>query len=369
MNDEINIGLSVDDFFKVSTMVGSIKNSLANSLYGINHLQVPTAIPSNRVRYGYCFFTRPQLNLQSDNIRNNRKFYSLLNKNSVSVGRWVRCMLDPRLAAGYKYGDFDIPKLTSPLVDNAQAFIPLLTNNCLNVSGWPDFSAPTFTSKPGLYNEGWGIIDGVLDNYESYDLSANFRNLRGDIIAYLFYIWMLYASNVFAGTLVPYPDMITENEIDYNTRIYRVALDNKKKYVDHIACIGAGFPISSPVGTFLDYSAETPKPFNEQGKEINIRFRAFGLCLYDEVVIHEFNETVQIFNPNMRDEVRENEMVKVRDEHKDLFNNKGYFRIDPRTHEFEVWVPKQLHRDITGEWLDQNSTSDPRAQDDYFQGD
>jgi hypothetical protein len=45
------------------------------------------------------------------------------------------------------------------------------------------------------------------------------RNTRGDPIVYLFYVWAFYQSLVFQGLMVPYPDYIVHNRLDYNTRI------------------------------------------------------------------------------------------------------------------------------------------------------
>ena len=74
---------SLDDLF-ASTGVGSLDKAIGNNLYGINHRQTATPVPSNKDTYGLTFFVRPQLNLQTDNIRNVRQFYPLLTENETS---------------------------------------------------------------------------------------------------------------------------------------------------------------------------------------------------------------------------------------------------------------------------------------------
>jgi hypothetical protein len=230
------------------------------------------------------------------------------------------------------------------MVDPQSAFIPILTNNLNSISGWPDVVAPTFTSKPGLYNEAWSIVDGIARNYESFDMDATFRNTRGDPILYMFYVWLHYAALVFEGRLSPYIDMITENELDYNTRIYRLVLDRNKDVVTKIAATGAAFPISVPTGSFFDYN--TDHPYNDQNRDISIRFRCMGVDYQDDILIREFNDTVAIFNPEMADGKR-GHMVKVSKNTVAMFNNRGYPRINPSTYELEWYVSDGLFRNRT----------------------
>jgi len=337
-NDTV-VPVSLDDYFQ-TTPVGSIDRAIGNNLFGINHRQLPGLVPSNKDTYGLTFFVRPQLNMQADNIRNSRLFYPLLTENPKTIHRFIRCTLDPRIMTGYTFHDHKIPALKCPVVDNSQAFIPILTNTLNSLSGWQDIVAPTFTSKPGLYNEAYSQVDGIVRNFESFDIDATFRNTKGDPILYMFYIWLLYASQVFEGKLIPYVDFITENEIDYMTRIYRLVLDKEKQYVTKIAATGVAFPVSVPTGSFFDFSTE--KPYNDQNKDITIRFRCLGVDYQDDILIKEFNKTVSIFNPDMRDGVRDATMKKVDRSALLLFNNRGYPRINPKDNELEWWVDTAL---------------------------
>lgn len=287
-NNETIINSSVDQLLE-NLPIGSVSRAISNNLYGINFRQTGNAVPRTKDVYGFTFFTRPSLNLSRLNISNYRGFYNLLTDNSLSYQRYTRLMLDPRL--GHKDG------LKSPLVDNLNAFIPILTNNIVSLSGWPDLAVPTYTSAAGLYGEEHSFVDGVTNHYESYDLDVTFKNTKGNPLLYFFYIWIKYESLVFEGILNPYLDMITENEIDYNTRIYRIVLEQTKRYVTYIACTGASFPINVPTGNLFDYNIDTP--YNTKNSEINIRFRSLGFVAFEDIIKLWFNKTVATFNPDM----------------------------------------------------------------------
>ncbi|EKD89604.1 MAG: hypothetical protein ACD_33C00034G0001 [uncultured bacterium] len=287
--DDFVISSSVDQILE-NLPIGSVSKAIGNNLYGINFRQTPTAVPSTKDVVGFTFFTRPQLNLEMFNITNYRGFYSLLTDNAASYQRYTRLMLDPRLAS---YSD-----IACPFIDKFNPFIPVLSNNIISLSGWPDLVAPVFTSPSGLYNEEHSFVDGVTNHFEAFDIDATFRNTKGNPIIYLFYIWIKYQTLVFEGVLNPYLDFITENEIDYNTRIYRIVLDQQKRYVTFIAATGASFPLNIPTGSLFDYNVDTP--YNNKNSEINIRFRSMGFTAFEDILKYEFNRTTAIFNPDIR---------------------------------------------------------------------
>jgi len=357
---------TLDKYFE-STPIGSVAKAIGNTLYGIDHRLTPSAVPSNVDQYGYTFFVRPQLNLTEGNCRMDRKFFQILNDNYTSIQTYARSILDPRLENGYKnpvafgFGDqTDIIKRTiagvkCPLVQNENPFIPVLTNQLRSVSGWPDITLPTFTTPQGIYNEEMVLGDGIVSNYSSFDITATFRNTRGDPIVYMFYVWMNYIANVFEGKMMPYADFIIENEIDYNTRIYRFDLDRERRFVTKVAATGASIPTALSVGQFFDYNSE--RPYNDQTKEISIRFSSMGALYMDEILLNEFNRTVNIFNPSMRvvngydgripltdpSNILPNKMVKIPWELLTIFNNRGIPRINLKTFEFEWWIEKDVY--------------------------
>lgn len=166
---EIVLDESIDQIL-TNFPIGSVDRAIANNLYGVNFRQTGNPVPRSKDLYGFTFFTRPQLNLTLGNISNFRAFYSLLTSNEKSYQRYTRLMLDPRL-------NF-INSMKCPFVNNRDPFIPILTNNIVSLSGWPDLSVPSYTSEPGLYGEEHSFVDGVTNHYESFDLDISFKNTR-----------------------------------------------------------------------------------------------------------------------------------------------------------------------------------------------
>jgi hypothetical protein len=332
------INTSLEELLR-NTPIGLPSTAIGTVFRGINHRQTPAPIPINKDQYGLIFFTRPQLNLSRENITTERFLGPLLTTQEASIQRIVRMYLDPRLGIVN-------PPLTSPFVDNKNAFMPLLTNHCISCTGWPDVLLDTYTSQPGTYREVYSQVDGIFKNYTAYDITATFRNMSGDPVTLLMLIWTFYAAAVFEGTLVPYPDFLVKNEVDYNTRIYRLVLDQNKRFVQKIACTGASYPINVPVGPA--YNFEIENPINEANKEITIQFKSIGARYMDDLIVHDFNKVVGIFNPDMRLEDMTKSTVMKGIPHTDLqyFNNKGYPYIHPDTKELQWYIHKDEYEAV-----------------------
>lgn len=348
--------ISIDDILQ-STAIGSIDKAVGNNLYGFNHNQTSSAIPANREQQGFVFFVRPQLNLQHDNIANSRKFMPLASDVSdTTIHRFVRTTLDPRLMTGYKFGNNVIPPIESPLTNNAMAFIPVLTNNALTVSGWPDPVVPIWESKAGRYNESYAQVDGMVENFSQFTIDVTFRNTIADPILYMFYIWTLYTQYVFSGKFVPYPDFITDNRMDYNTRIYRVRLDRNRQKVTKIISTGPAIPVASSVGQFGDMNFE--EVLSLSTKDIAIRFQCGGIEIFDDILVFEFNETVRIFQPMMGDDARDGSMVLIPRSLSHVFQHRAYPRINPSNHNMEWWVEQDLFDIRTRAFLETLNSSE-----------
>lgn len=335
----------------VQLPAGQISTAIGDTFYGINHRQTPGAISINKDLYGLTFFTRPRLNLTSENVRAVRKLTGLLTNEQRSIQRIIRCLLCPDMGDPSRA---EWAGITSPFVDRQQAFIPVLTNHLLSMQGWPDLQLPTHTSPDGVYHEAYSIVDGLSVNYSTYDITANFRNLPGDPITALFLVWLHYASNVYQGTMVPFPDMMVQNEVDYNTRIYRLVLDASKTRVQGIAACGAAFPWSAPTG--MKFNFESGQPINRWDEQITINFRCMGAEYQDDILIDEFNRTVALFNGAMSPSnfnirfgrgfggetlvhtTHKQGYVQVPMDALSIFNNRGYSRIDPVSYELQWWV-------------------------------
>ena len=287
---EYVINRSLDSIME-SLPIGSIQRAISNNLYGINFRQSGNPVPRVKDTYGFIFFTRPQLNLSTLNITNYRGFYNLLTQNRISYQAYTRGILDPRLG-------FFQNSHNCPFIDRQNPFISVLTNNCLSSSGWPDIMAPTYSTEAGTYGQQHSHVDGVTNHFESYDLDFVFKNTKGNPLLYFFYIWVKYATLVYEGILNPYLDMIAENEIDYSSRVYRIVLDQQKRYVTQIGCTGAGFPVNVPTGNLFDFNSDAP--YNTRNGELSIRFRNDGFLAFEDIIKFWFNSAVAIFNPSMR---------------------------------------------------------------------
>lgn len=328
----------------------SLDKAMLNNLRGIDFLRTRNALVSNRDRPGFTFFTRPQLNMQPDNLRNVRELSMLLSNVPASIQTYVRCMLDPRLVNGLDYKTARIPGQRCPLIDNRNAFIVPFTNNLLNSSGWPDMAVPTFDSDPGLYNEVWSMVDGRVINSGTYDVTVNYRNTRGDVIAMLHYVLALYSSMVFEGKLVPYLDYITENAIDYNIRIYRIMTDHTHTKVTKMCNSIASTVTGVPTGTFFDEPGD--RAFSDANQQMSIRYKCNGFRVFDPISIWDFNQVVCIFNPDMEDGIRQETMFKIPNRMKEFFGfKKVYPRIEVQTNELEWWVDRSEFQKVSGAYL------------------
>lgn len=323
------------------TAQGEAGRAISLTVGGLNHRQLPVSIPINKDYYGLAFFTKPDMRLTDSNISRLRILTPMLSSDAASWPRVIRASLDAR---HYKQGT---DSYLSPLVDPKQVFIPILSNQLISMSGWQDVELPTHTTEQGLYGEAFSYADGIASIYRTYDITANFRNLPGDPITSMFYYWTHYASAVFQGTLTPWPSNLKDNVVDYQTRIWRLVLDNKKRYVQKIACTGPAFPVGVSMGQFFNYEIDTPINRRDQ---IDISFRAIGAEYQDPILILDFNKTVILGNPDMGDNMRDRAgMVQIPFEYIYLFNHMGYPRIDPRTYELEWWVYNEQFAAMTGQ--------------------
>lgn len=357
------IGSPLDLF--ASTSIKTVTHAMSTNMLGLNTTPTTINIAENKDKVGFIFFTRPQLNLQQSNIANMTKLYPLLTTSATSMQTQIRALLDPRLqtpfsmdAGGTELFNESVMKqlayATKPLaanfVDPYNPFLTILSNTCISVSGFPDITAETFSSKAGLHKEQYVQYDDTTKTLMPIDLSCTFRNVEGDPVSYLHYVWMTYGSAVFEGLMMPYIDYLAQNWIDYQTRIWRLIMDKDNRVVKKIAATLPAIPVSLPMGSFFDFNIETP--YNLQNKEINIRFKAMGIEYMDDKLIREFNETILIFNPNMYPEgnpdrgvyPRDNYMVKVPHNEINIFSHKSYPWINEDTYELEWYTPIAVYK-------------------------
>lgn len=330
------------DFISKINGLGSLSSAQTDNLRGINVNKTGAVASKNKDRNGLTFFTRPDFNLTDGNLSANRVMSTLLGSSPDSMNTALRCMLDPRSERTFEN------RVISDIFDSTQAFIPVLTNNLISISGWPDIALSTYTSKEGLYRESFSMVDDTAHIFNTFDITANFKNIQGDPITLLFTLWTLYSAFVYDGTMVPYPDMIIKNEIDYNTRIYRLVMDESNTIVTKIAACGAAFPMASPIGASFNYSNESV--YSTDNDQISIPFRCMGASYLDPILVTEFNKCVVDKNLAMSDSVRSSTMRKVSNSDNigdnsgknrllmNYLNSSLHPRIEPTTMELEWYA-------------------------------
>lgn len=322
------------DYISRGSGLGSLTESAVNMMVGFNHRGTGNPVPYNQDNQGMTFFTRPRLNLSYNNLSIDRRLSVLGAKHGTSPGHYpsaIRQWLDPEVGRFlYNAGE------RSPLHDPYCGFIPLLSNNLVSLSGWPDPIAEYYNSDEGLAKESWAMVDGIDTIYSGFDLQATFRNVAGDPVSLMIYAWIIYMSLVYQGRMLPHPDSEMLREIDYQTRIYRLILDPTRTVVQKIAACGAAFPTSPALGQAFDFSADTPFE-QSRASQISVPFRCIGAMYQDPILMREFNDVVVTFNESMAPGRREREMIRIPRQDQTAHNYDGYPWINEITHELQWW--------------------------------
>lgn len=347
------------DIISLFNGLGELSTSAHNNIFGFDHLGLNTNIPYNSDNRGLVFFTRPRMNLGDNNLLLDRVFARLMTTQENTYQRAIRLILDPiRQKVGTK----------SKLVDEKNAFIPLLSNNLISLTGWPDPTANVYQAPQGIEKESWSMYDDVVGVNDNFVLNANFRNIAGDPITLLIFLWMRYGNLVYDGLFMPHMDSVIENEIDYQTRIYRFVLDPSRQYVQKVAACRAAFPTATSIARAFDYSNDRPIT-EESASQISVPFQCSGGADYmDPITFEEFNTITQIFNPDMLDDVRTTRMKLLSMKESAAFKHHVYPRVDLLTNRFEWWTPKDYYEEVkgmnfksTGGMIQYNPTSTPET--------
>lgn len=325
------------------------QNALSSTLYGLDIQGAGTPAPTTQETFGLTFFTRPMLNLSYYNLRADRTLAIMDNDNPYTVARYVKSILDP-------IGNDETNMC--PLVDPLNPFIPILSNNLNSLAGWRDPITDYYQSPAGLKKEQWAMVDSTNKVFGTYELSATFRNVRGNFLYYLFHVWQTYMSLVYEGVIDPYPHFVVKNTIDYQTRIWRLILDPTKTYVEEIISCNNAFPLSNPLGIRANKSEN--EHINREIDTINLSFLCQGANYFDPLQMYEFNNTVYALNPLFAKKASRKKYFRMLNpaEYK-IFSYRAYPRINTRTARLEWWVTKAMHQTLLGR-------VDYPSYDEYF---
>lgn len=305
--------------------------SIYDTFRGLNITGRNNAVPLNTENHGYTFFTRPYLNLSEANCLVDRRLQMLLNPNPHSIERRVRAYLDPE---AHKVNGPD----WCPGVDPLQPFMPLLSNNLISLTGWEDFTLNLSTTTPGVYRDAMAYVDDVPYQFGTYDLQMTCRNIDGDPISWMMYMWEVYMGLNREGRLMPYPELVLLNEYDANSRVYRLVMDSTKTYVQRVAACGAMLPMNTPSGQGINFTGDgSETPYQTVSDQLNFSWRCMGMTIYDYILIYEFNELVQEFNDAMKDGNRGVQTIKLGQNELNWFNFEAYPYINVEAHNELEW--------------------------------
>lgn len=320
-----------------SSAYTELGSAISNTFKGINLGGSIPGLPINKDMYGLTLFTRPNMNLSSVNLSSNRKLASMSSDMINSMGRIIRCYLDPE---AHKNG-----LIESDLVNPKSPWINLLSNTLETISGFPDITLDTYKAPPGIHRETWLMYDGVATTHHEYSLTASFRNIIGDPVSFLFDMWLTYGHCVRQGIVTPYLSNIVDRRIDYQTAIWRIVLNENRTHITKIACTYASVPVNWAAGSAFNYNTQDPLNLNTQ--TINIQFDTVGACYNDPILYDEFNRLVIYYNPAMSPTVRERQYVKLTMGETLLSNYmEVYLWINKDTLELERWMPKSQYNRI-----------------------
>jgi len=314
---------------------GDLRSAISLNYWGLNKFATKgTLLPANRDDMGLVLFTRPLLNLTYNNLTRHPKFEVLLDKQPNSIPSAVRMMLDPQ-------GTNDLG-LKSALFDNRQAFIPILTNTIQTLGGMPDATIRSYTSPEGMRKETWSKPDDIYEINGNYPVSATFDNIIGDPVSLLFDIWLTYQAEVSVGDRGIQARMaaMLDDYKDYETRVYRLVLDDQYRKVNKISSCIAGYPTSFPSGNMFNYKRVENSRLNADNQTIDVQFDFTGFRYNESVLVRDFNRTVIMFNKLMDPKVRKSHYVKIPRGKLVEFNFFGYPYIDEASHELEWYIER-----------------------------
>ena len=350
LNQENPINFSIDHFDDILSIsgLGPLDSAITANFWGMRRGGQPLAHPLPHENVGITFFTKPRMKLTDDNILGNT-LSLLASEDPRSMARAIRAFLDPytggsSTATATTLNGMGMQIYKSDLVDPLNPFITILGNNLISMTGFPDSDLNTYTAPEGVFHETWSMADDIITLFGRYDLNCTFRNMYGDPIGTMMYLWLYYMSAVYVGDIYPYIDSIIDNEIDYQTRIYRFVLDATRTRVVRMFCCGAAFPTAANTGANFNYSEG--KPLIEESNEYSVNFTCSGAVYYDARIIKWFNKTVCNFNAGMVDGVRETRYKRIPYSKLRTMDNMGYPRINPENMDLEWWIEPDVYQEL-----------------------
>ena len=322
----------------------TVSESMTDSFRGPNIVTNVPMIKPNTNLPGYVFTVRPDLNMSKNNLRIDRKMAPLLTDKENSIMRAIRCILGPQCMMpmpGFPNRSELMPYISCPLIDKRYPFIAISDNNVRTLTGWPSGQLGVRRSAAGILKEVHIMADGPATYKGDFSLNMSLNSMKGNPLMYLYYYWILYIGMVYTQSygLMPWPEYLSNGRMDYTTRIYRLIMDETKTYVTEAAMTGYAIPTSIDIGPYFDYQSDNYRPYVD--KTVEVEFACSGVEYLDEIIIKQFNRTVEMFQPFMTDKYRSKQLIKIDKRYQKIMNNKVYPWINPISRELEWWCTSQ----------------------------
>lgn len=340
LNDELT---AWNNRIRLTVGMGLAAQRLTNPLMGFNHRMASNPVPINREYGGLTFITRPDFNLDFDNIANSRRLSNMAAQPRSSLDYSILASLDPDFELGFsdsgrnsdgrRKNRLGTPFLPEIPFDNLQAFIPLLSTQLVSLNGIPDESVDVWTSQEGLMREQWGMVDSTHEVNNAYGASSTFNNPYGDPVMKMMSIWLEYMSGVKRGQFKPKIRNSIQRRMDYWSRVYGLRYDALGN-ISRFWTICAALPTNNNSGAMT--SVDNSKPQLNDDTQVNINWQCIGARTNDPLYMEMFNRTVAMFNPDMTPDPRSStftpmggdSLVPIPAELLPLFNYYGYPYID-----------------------------------------
>lgn len=284
-----------------------IDRSLSTALWGINTNGNSSMASGPDDTQGLIFVARPDCLLNDPNLSQHRVMSNLLaseewdtetgTKRIVATQTGaIRSLLDRRSCMGKitkisTYGKAtSYAAVASPLIDPYNTWIALFTNQAVSLSGFPDSIANTKVSAEGAYGQQHIMSDARSDNYGNFKLTLTLDETRGRMVASIFAYWFLYMALLRDGRNTRWPANEVNHRLDYNTRIFHIALNRTKNKVTGIYDATICIPMGMNDGEVANYDSTIETP--ETGSKITVQFECIGAAKYDPISRIEFNRMV-----------------------------------------------------------------------------
>ena len=238
----------------------------------------------NMEKSGLTFITRPELNLTTSSIRQHSILATLDTLEPNSLQYTIRCLLDTTFA---RRADNKARSETAPFLNNELPFITPLTNCLQSISGWPDMVLDTETTEGGFFSEDQTFVKGSDFNNRSYDFSLTFRDIQGGFIMSLFLYWIYWMALAARGTVIPYPETISDRNLCYTCSIYRFVLDPSLKTITKWSKATGCFPKSVPIGN--SFNINEKEHFLSSNIQFTIPFQVNHVEYMEPSIFSDFN--------------------------------------------------------------------------------